>query len=695
MRILDRSVYVGPSHYAHFPVIRLELDLGELEAWPTGRLGAGLRRRARRGPARPRRARLLLSRARRLLPAHARRRGHLARPRARARRDRAAERRRRGRHLRQDAQHRTTPGRLHRRLRIRAARRRRRGRRAGAAAAVLAAARGAPARAAACPRAGAGPRRATSSSASRSAARSVRRPPRWCAPPEARSIPWLRLNDQSLVQLGHGKYQQRIQATVTGRTPHIAVELASDKEETNKILGVARPAGAAPGAGAERARRPCAPRAASAIPVVTKPYNGNHGRGISIRLTTRRRRSRAGFVVAREHSRSVIVETFLEGDDHRLLVVNGELVAATRRTPGPRGRRRRRTRSSQLIEIVNQDPRRGVGHEKVLTRLELDAQAEKMLARAGLTARLGAGGGRRSSTCARPRTSRPAARRPTSPTSSTPTTATWRCARCARSASTSAASTSCRPTSPRATATIGGGICEVNAAPGFRMHVAPTRGHAARRRRPGDRHAVPAGHAVARADRGDHRHQRQDHHRAHARAHHEDGRLHAGPHHHRRRLHRRPAHGAGRHDRARCPRAWCSPTRRSTSRCSRPRAAACCAPAWACSEVNVGAVLNVQSDHLGLKGIDTLEQLAEVKRVVVEVATDCAVLNADDPLVLQDVRLHRRGEHLLRDDEPAARAGARAHPRRRPRLRARGGRQRPDDHALRQAAATSRCSGRT
>ena len=75
-----------------------------------------------------------------------------------------------------------------------------------------------------------------SSSASRSAARWGPRPPRWCAPPKQRRIPWLRLNDQSLVQLGHGKYQQRIQATVTGRTPHIAVELASDKEETNKIL---------------------------------------------------------------------------------------------------------------------------------------------------------------------------------------------------------------------------------------------------------------------------------------------------------------------------------------------------------------------------------------------------------------------------------------------------------------------------
>ena len=109
------------------------------------------------------------------------------------------------------------------------------------------------------------------------------------------------------------------------------------------------------------------------FPVVTKPYNGNHGRGISIRLTTDAEVAQ-GFLVAREHSRSVIVETFLEGDDHRLLVVNGELIAATRRTPGHvvgDGTKN----IVELVEVVNQDPRRGVGHEKVLTRLELDAQA--------------------------------------------------------------------------------------------------------------------------------------------------------------------------------------------------------------------------------------------------------------------------------------------------------------------------------
>src|SRR5690606_18084382 len=200
---------------------------------------------------------------------------------------------------------------------------------------------------------------------------------------EERGIPWLRLNDQSLVQLGHGRYQQRIQATVTGRTPHIAVELASDKEETNKILaslGLPVPQQVLV------TSREDAVRAARRLggEVVTKPYNGNHGRGISIGLAGEDE-VRAGFDAAREHSRSVIVETCLSGDDHRLLVVNGELVAATRRTPGHVVGDGTHT-VAQLVDIVNADPRRGVGHEKVLTRLVLDREAEGMLARKGYDA---------------------------------------------------------------------------------------------------------------------------------------------------------------------------------------------------------------------------------------------------------------------------------------------------------------------
>ena len=112
-----------------------------------------------------------------------------------------------------------------------------------------------------------------------------------------RGIPWLRLNEQSLVQLGHGKYQQRIQATVTGRTPHIAVELASDKEETNKILGslglpVPRQELVQSADAAWRAAR----RLGGGV--VLKPYNGNHGRGITINISGEDE-IREGFAAAR------------------------------------------------------------------------------------------------------------------------------------------------------------------------------------------------------------------------------------------------------------------------------------------------------------------------------------------------------------------------------------------------------------
>src|SRR5262249_38770632 len=116
---------------------------------------------------------------------------------------------------------------------------------------------------------------------------------------EGRDIPWMRLNDYSLIQFGHGKYQKRIQATVTSETRHIAVEIASDKEETNRILGdlglpvprqrVVRSAESAVSA-AERL----------GYPVVVKPLDANHGRGVSLDLKTSDE-VRIGFEKAREH----------------------------------------------------------------------------------------------------------------------------------------------------------------------------------------------------------------------------------------------------------------------------------------------------------------------------------------------------------------------------------------------------------
>ena len=378
MRILDRSVYVGPSLYAHFPVIRLDLDLGALEQWPTGRLGAafidGL-------PA--------------ALPGLAEHGCSYGEPGGFVRRMREDEGTWLGHvlehvaiELQNIAGENVTFGKTRaparrastRRLRVRAARRRPRRRRTRRCACC---ARCCPTRSAprtACPKAGAGPRRATSSSASRSAARSARRPRRWCAPPRRAASRGCGSTTSRWSSSATASYQQRIQATVTSRTPHIAVELATDKEETNKILatlGLPVPQQElvqTEGQAVRAARR-------IGYPVVVKPYNANHGRGVSIHLTTDEEVARASRSRS-EHSRSVIVESFLDGDDHRMLVVNGELVAATRRAPGHvvgDGA----AHIAQLVEIVNQDPRRGVGHEKVLTRLELDTQARSCWSRPG------------------------------------------------------------------------------------------------------------------------------------------------------------------------------------------------------------------------------------------------------------------------------------------------------------------------
>src|SRR5258706_8640335 len=381
MRILDRSVYVGPSLHAHFPVIRLELDLGDLETWPTGRLGGEF-----------------VDALAAALPGLVEHGCSYREPGGFFRRMREDDGTWLGHvlehvaiELQNIAGEEVTFGKT------------RGAGRPGAYTVVYEYAQRDEGIAAGdlglrllCSLLPAAirPDRTVPDGWNWQEARDefIRFAQRRALGPstaslvraaEHRGIPWLRLNDQSLVQLGHGKYQQRIQATVTSRTPHIAVELASDKEETNKILatlGLPVPQQELVHSAEQ------AVRAAGRIgfPVVTKPYDGHHCRGISIRLTSDAEVA-IGFHIAREHSRSAIVQSFLEGDDHRLLVVNGELVAATRRNPRHRVGDGLHT-VVQLIDIVNQDPRRGVGHEKVLTRLELDAQAQKMLGRAGLTA---------------------------------------------------------------------------------------------------------------------------------------------------------------------------------------------------------------------------------------------------------------------------------------------------------------------
>jgi cyanophycin synthetase len=628
MRVLDRSVFVGPSLYAHFPVIRLELDLGELEAWPTARLGAGfvdglvaaLPGLAEHGCSYREPGGFI----RRMREGEGTWLGHVLEHVAIELQNVAGEDVTFGKTRSVDKpgvysvvyeyaqrEEGIAAGELGLRLLNSLLPEALRSRNSVPEGWEWPSARDEFIRYA--------QRRALGPSTA-SLVRAA----------EERGIPWLRLNDQSLVQLGHGKYQQRIQATVTGRTPHIAVELASDKEETNKILaGLGLPVPKQELVQSEDA----AVRAARRLgfPVVTKPFNGNHGRGISIRLLNDDE-VRAGFVAAREHSRSVIVENFLVGDDHRLLVVNNELVAATRRTPGHvvgDG-----TRSiAELIEIVNQDPRRGVGHEKVLTRLELDAQAAMMMERVGYNAE------------SVPKSDEVVYLRSTAnlSTGGTATDVTDiihpdnrdMAVRAIRAIGLDVGGVDfLSPNIAESYKTVGGGICEVNAAPGFRMHVSPSEGTPRDAAGPvidmlfppGTPSRVPI--AAITGTNGKTTTARMLAHITKMAGFtpgltttdgvYIDGQRTVegdmtGP------VSARMVLSDPHIDIAVL----------ETARGGLLRAG------MGVREVNVGAVLNIQSDHLGMKGIDTLDQLAEVKRIVIEVAQDCAVLNADDPNVLK------------------------------------------------------------
>lgn len=629
MRILDRSVYVGPSLYAHFPVIKLELDLGPLEQWPTGKLGEayvdalvaalpGLHEHgcSYREPG---------GFIRRMKEGDGTWLGHVLEHVAIELQNVAGEDVTFGKTRSIDDR----PGVY---TVVYEYTQREEGIEAGELALkLLCSLMPAELR----------PEGSVEDDWNWPDARDefIRYAQRRALGPstmslvraaEAREIPWFRLNDQSLVQFGHGKYQQRIQATVTGKTPHIAVELASDKEETNKILGslglpVPKQELAQSESGAVRAARRIG------FPVVTKPYNGNHGRGVSIGLRTEDEVIE-GFKKAKEISRSVIVETYLEGDDHRLLVVNGELVAATRRTPGHVvGDGQRNIR--ELIDIVNLDPRRGVGHEKVLTRIVLDAQAEMMLARAGMTADSVPAEGQAVYL-------RSTANLSTGGTATDVTDIIHpdnrdMAVRAIKAIGLDVGGVDFLSTNiAESYKKIGGGICEVNAAPGFRMHVAPSEGKPRDVATPVIDMLFPQG-APARVPIAAITGTNGKTTTARMLAHitkmagftpgltttdgvYIDGQRTVegdmtGP------VSARMVLSDPSIDIAVL----------ETARGGLLRAGM--GVPW----VNVGGVLNVQSDHLGMKGIDSLEQLAEIKRIVVEIARDCAVLNADDPNVLK------------------------------------------------------------
>src|SRR3954463_11954845 len=628
MRILDKAVFVGPSLYAHFPVIRLDVDLGPLEDWPSGKLGpaftdpliAALPGLKAHGCSYGKPGGFI----RRLTEGEGTWMGHIFEHVALELQNVAGETVTFGKTRSQGPRGQYYVVYQYEQQEV--------GLEAGRLALILLHSLLPP---------DLRPEGAVPSDFDFAAERDefIRFAQRRALGPstmalvraaDERRIPWIRLNEQNLIQVGPGRFQQRIQATVTSRTPHIAVELASDKEETNRILG---------NLGLPVPRQRLVQQAEDAVaaaerigyPVVVKPYNANHGRGISIHLTAAEQ-VRTAFDIAREHSRSVIVESFIAGEDHRMLVINGELVAVAKRVPGHVVGDGVHT-IEQLVELVNQDPRRGVGHEKVLTRLEFDHQAEVLLGRKGYT-----------------RESVPAAGEKVFLRStgnlSTGGTATdltdlvhpdniAMAVRAVKAIGLDVGGVDFLTSDvTESYKDIGGAICEVNAAPGFRMHMAPSEG----RPRdvggavmdmlfpPGSPSRIPI--AALTGTNGKTTTARMLAHLQKLAGHH---------------VGLTSTDGVYIDGQRTVPGDMTGPvaTRMVLSDPSVNVAVLEIArggllrAGMGVRHCDVGAVLNVKSDHLGLRGIGTLEQLAEVKRIVVEVARDTAILNADDPLCLK------------------------------------------------------------
>ncbi|MGI9105583.1 MAG: cyanophycin synthetase [Pyrinomonadaceae bacterium] len=289
---------------------------------------------------------------------------------------------------------------------------------------------------------------------------------------EQRDIPHLRLNTQSLVQLGYGVNQQRIQATVTGRTNMIAVDLASDKDATKKLLGSM---GVPVPKGFQIVDEDEIEGIIDRIgfPVAVKPLDANHGKGITVGLKTLEE-VRAAFPLAKKYSRRVIIEQSLTGQDFRALVINNRLVAVAERIPAHITGDGQHT-VQELIDLTNQDPRRGYGHENVLTLIDVDAQTESLLAARSYTLDtvLAAGEILHLKTTANISTGGTAIDR----TDEVHPFNVSLFERIARIVGLDVAGIDV--VAPDVTTPLsenGGGIIEVNAAPGFRMHLAPSEG---------------------------------------------------------------------------------------------------------------------------------------------------------------------------------------------------------------------------
>lgn len=448
-----------------------------------------------------------------------------------------------------------------------------------------------------------------------------------------RNIPVMRvMPNRGLVQLGYGVYQRRIQASETSLTSAIAVDLCQEKWLTNHMLrrvGIPVPDGQIVKSAEE------AWQAAQEIgqPVVIKPADGNQGKGVSINLSGHEHVHEA-YQIAQQFGPEVLIERYIEGDDYRLLVINGKLEAAARRDPAQVIGDGEHT-VAELVEILNRDPRRRPGHGSILSRIELNEAVELTLSQQSLNF-----------------TSIPAAgqvvklrRNSNLSTGGTATDVTDEVhpsnARLAELAAqilsldVAGIDIVCRDIS-RPLAEQNGAIVEVNAAPGLRMHLHPTNGQPrnvgvpiVEMLYPGDSESRIPIIAVTGTN----------------------GKT---------TVTRLIAHM---YETARWVVGMTSTTgvyinqeRIISGDCSGPKSAQAVLlhphvevavletarggilrEGLAFDECLVAVVTNVTADHLGIGSIETLDELARVKQVVVEAVSrnGTAVLNAEDPLVAE------------------------------------------------------------
>jgi cyanophycin synthetase len=198
----------------------------------------------------------------------------------------------------------------------------------------------------------------------------------------SRDIPWIRLGTNSLVQLGYGINQMRFQATITCKTSSIAVDIACNKEQTKKMLDAASIPVANGGICIDDDDLDDVIQKIG-YPIVIKPLDGNHGKGASINIKNRED-AIDGLAYAKKYSHRVIVEKFITGHDFRVLIIDNKLVAAAKREPAHVKGDGKQT-IQQLIEETNKDPRRGYGHENVLTQIDVDRDTTDLLEKLNYT----------------------------------------------------------------------------------------------------------------------------------------------------------------------------------------------------------------------------------------------------------------------------------------------------------------------